>query len=122
MPNAVDGILNGVSCTSQTSCVAVGSKQNHLNLDVPLIEVWNGLAWSRVLDVTPFLGSVLDFAAVSCSSPTWCVAIGPGPLQSGPHAVQWNGITWSALTLPNLSTDTLNGVSCTSQNLVRRRG
>src|SRR5436190_7774794 len=58
-------------------------------------------------------------SAVSCSSPTFCVAVGTyvAP-KSGPKTLveRWDGQRWSILASPN-ATDPfgsqLNGVSCT---------
>ncbi len=42
-------VLNGVSCSSSTSCVAVGSESSS-EQSVTLVETWNGTDWSIVLE------------------------------------------------------------------------
>jgi IPT/TIG domain len=81
--------LQGISCTSASSCVAVGN----------VIEQWNGTTWS----VVP--SPAASLAAVSCTSTSFCMAVGTNIIE------QWNGTTWSTVPSP---TGHLNGVSCTS--------
>jgi len=60
--------LDGVSCTTSTSCVAVGSSDN------PLIETWNGTKWSK--EASPNKGIGGSLGAVSCITLTKCVGAG----------------------------------------------
>jgi hypothetical protein len=93
--------LNGVSCTSATSCTAVGSS------NATLVERWDSSTWT--IQTTPSGGSL---NGVSCTSPTVCTAVGSGGL-----AERWDGSTWTILTIPTPSGATginLSGVSCTS--------
>ena len=41
-------VLNGVSCTSASSCGAVGYYVNNLGLSQTLAERWNGTSWTKV--------------------------------------------------------------------------
>jgi hypothetical protein len=43
-----DAELSGVSCTSRTQCVAVGSYRTGSVTGAPLVEAWNGARWSFV--------------------------------------------------------------------------
>jgi hypothetical protein len=88
-PNPGDAQLAGVSCATRTSCTAVG----HSNTfgpaaPVALAERWNGKKWS--IQPTPNAhtpsGSLL--IAVSCPSPTACIAVGSG--QRGALIEQWD--------------------------------
>jgi IPT/TIG domain len=80
--------LSGISCTSASSCVAVGN----------VIEQWNGSAWSS----TP--GPTAGLKGVSCATASFCVAVGN-------VIEQWNGSAWSVVPSP---TGSLSAVSCTS--------
>lgn len=111
-PNAFgaqSGALNGVSCPADAGkfCVAVGYDirfPTSAPISGALAEVWNGTGWK----VTPTPGTVEDdFYSVSCSSPTFCMAVGPG------IADAWNGKTWSVTPNP-LPSAPLRTVSCSS--------
>lgn len=97
--------LNAVSCSSATSCVAVGGG---------LIESWNGSIWS--LSANPDTSDAMLFG-VSCTSPKACVVVG-NSIVSGTHTVIESlaaGI-WSVMPSPNApnvsSNNFLNAVSC----------
>ena len=55
-------------------------------------------------------------SAVSCASPSMCVAVGSyidsNGNPAGTLAELWNGSSWSLLTTPKLPAATLDGVSC----------
>jgi hypothetical protein len=121
--------LNGVSCTSATACVAVGSTArggdgpSTLSF-APLAEMWDGSSWSVVPTPTPphFTGSQLR--AVSCASANACVAVGFSLLgderrtrKMTAFAERWDGLKWTLLTLAKVSKakfTQLLGVSCTA--------
>jgi hypothetical protein len=63
-----------VSCGSADSCTAVGSLQAGGPL-TPLIEHWNGKAWSVTPSAVPALGQV-TLTGVSCTRATVCTAVG----------------------------------------------
>jgi hypothetical protein len=105
-------LLDGVSCTSSTSCVAVGSYQPN---DQTLIESWNGSTWSIV--ASPNQGTESDLSAVSCTSSTRCVAVGRYSYSSATQTLveSWNGSTWTVVASPDHSGyNTLSAVSCIS--------
>jgi hypothetical protein len=93
--------LTGVSCTSVTTCTAVGN-YNGSTGGVPFAEQWNGTTWT-VQTVSGPAGAALN--AVSCTSPTACTAVGG-------FATRWNGTTWTMQTIP--AGTGLAAVSCTS--------
>lgn len=105
--------LSGVSCSSATSCVAVGDVINGADRQVTLAEHWNGHVW-RVL-TTPSPGPELNvLSAVSCPRANRCMAVGYYD-SAGQHqalAEQWNGTGWTTLAVPH--TGQLSGVSCTA--------
>lgn len=103
---AIAGSFIGSSCADASHCEAVGyvaELQAGEIHDVPLAERWDGTEWV-VQAVPPPAGaqfSVLN--AVSCASPTACVATGsfetPG-VSSGVFAEYWNGSAWTLGSMP----------------------
>jgi len=95
--------LNSVSCLSQNFCMAVGQYRSP-DLGVhPLIERWDGSAWSIVSNTT---GNDA-LRSVSCASTSSCVAVGDESLIE-----RWDGSAWTVMTSPVIGT--LQGVSCTA--------
>ena len=82
--------MTGVSCTSTTSCIAVGNRTTR----------WNGKTWSNISS-SPSGGDV------SCTSATSCVSAG------GASAASWNGTSWSPIPSPNPDGQ-LVAISCVS--------
>ena len=105
--------LNGVSCVSATSCMAVGEYVRGSEWRT-LIESWNGSTWSLSSSPNPGTGDYLY--GVSCVSATSCKAVGFYSNGSRTLIESWNGHTWSLSSSPNLGTiyNRLNGVSCVS--------
>jgi hypothetical protein len=72
-------ILSGVSCTSRTTCIAVGVNKSESLSGLKthagtLIEQWNGTRWSIIGSPNPTrLGTLYG---ASCTTPTTCVAVG----------------------------------------------
>jgi hypothetical protein len=125
-----DSTLSSVSCVGSTFCVAVGAESPTVTVTAttvgavnatPLIEQWNGSAWSVV--PAPTTGET-GLSSVSCVSASFCVATGIGVTSTagGKDVVvttiveQWNGSTWSAsrLTPPATVIRLTPAVSCTS--------
>jgi len=137
LESPVSNDLNGVSCVSPTFCEAVGVSSGDPSA---LPEVWNGSAWKLQADGTlramfysvscvssTFCEAVGDggarwngtawidqgmpaddYQSVSCSSATFCVAVGPV------DAAEWNGTSWTAITLPDANSASYVSVSCAS--------
>lgn len=78
---AIDSSLNGVSCTTPTDCVAVGSWSNGTGSD-SLVEIWNGLAWWPVESPSPSEATSTVLEGVSCAGPI-CSAFGHSYNSSG---------------------------------------
>jgi hypothetical protein len=105
----VDNYLQGVSCTSGTFCMAVGSTYFGNAFDKTLAETWSGTSWSVTPTPTPDVEDQL--LGVSCTSPTFCMAVGS-------VIEEWNGSSWSVAANPMApSTASLTGVSCTSVDM-----
>jgi RHS repeat-associated protein len=110
--------LYGVSCTSATSCTAVGFSYTSGSVQQSLIETWNGTSGSIVTGPTSSLNNSL--ASVSCTSASACTAGGRtfNSAGTGQTLVQsWNGTAWSNVPSPNTGSslhDWFTAVSCTS--------
>ncbi len=112
--------LTGVSCSSVTACIAVGSSFSRASdSDVTLAERWNGTTWKLQSTPNPAGAVASSLASVSCSSAVACTAVGSfeGSSDLFSLAEAWNGTAWALETTPNAATTTgsvLDGVSCTS--------
>jgi hypothetical protein len=120
-PGSATNVLNGVSCLSSSSCVAVGSQSPSPGQSQVLVEAWDGTAWT--LSSAPDPGSATDaLNAVSCNSGlsgTLCVAVGDDTNTGGLTQAlieTGDGTTWTqaAAQQPGSASDVLNAVSCVS--------
>jgi hypothetical protein len=137
-----DSALGPVSCVSASWCMALGAADNGENaggtalLDAAsFAESWNGSGWATSA-IAPAPGGTAVMVGVSCTSPTFCLAVGavgqpPGPTPASPlgsvlapHARPlaelWNGTTWAvapALHPAGKMYADLSGVSCLSRRL-----
>lgn len=111
--------FTGVACTSAANCWAVGVSTSSAGVTSPLIEHWNGAAWS-VVSSPNLPGSTDTFLnGPSCTVPANCWAVGGAVTSSNqkPIAEHWNGTKWSLIVLPapsGLPNNGLASVSCTS--------
>ena len=113
-----DNYLNGVSCSTPTSCVAVGSLGT--STSQTLAELWNGTTWSIVPspNTSSTVANVLN--NVTCTNPSFCMAVGYDDTGSSPPSLieMWDGTAWSIVSgpstsVPNSDENFLYGVSCT---------
>jgi hypothetical protein len=115
--------LAGVSCFSDTKCVAVGNFENAAKHVLSFADVWNGQRWSltRTPNVTGKKQSI--FEGASCPSATRCMAVGvavnPGQRQ---FAEKWSGGRWRLTTLPRRKHSGLIGVSCPTTSMCMASG
>ena len=106
--------LLDVSCTSVTSCLAVGYYDS-TSSSGPLVLAFDGSTWT--LAATPIIPNSDNVYpdSVSCSTATSCMATGSYFENSvqGLFIASWDGVSWTLLTLPNLSSQTdLGGIDC----------
>jgi hypothetical protein len=96
---AVVSVLDGISCTSTTACMAVGSAAGRA-----LAETWNGATWSLVSAPSPDTTAYTELDSVACSSSSDCQAVGYNhDTTVGADitlAETWTGATWSIVTTP----------------------
>lgn len=108
--------LYSVSCGSATSCVAVGMYNDAAEFSYGLIDTlsngkWtaldapeparDGLGAKRGTDDNSFQAA--DLSAVTCNSPTYCMAVGDYKDAKGvewPLVVNFSGAKWQALSVP----------------------
>jgi len=100
--------FSSVSCVSASFCMAVGSYAGASNQS-GLVSEWNGTAWTLLTAPTPSadpdnpnstVDNVLD--SVSCTSTTFCAAVGDQSGDGEPLAEEWNGSSWSIVATPDV--------------------
>ena len=110
--------LLAISCSSVTSCFAVG-----VSFTGALAERWDGVSWTIVDLPNPRGADGAELDGVSCTSPTDCAAVGSASIASGsgliieddssPLGEHWNGTSWTIDTgLSASSIPFLIGVVC----------
>jgi hypothetical protein len=113
---AGDNRLYGVTCTSASACVAVGSYGSVTGPDQTLVESWDGRSWSII--PSPNQGTVNNrLLSVDCSAPNACVAVGDTSnlLLDQTLIESWDGTSWSMVPSPTGATDGfLASVTCSS--------
>lgn len=112
--------LTAVHCTTTSECTAVGNYDDGTGTQTPLIERWNGSAWSLQSATAPSgaLGTYLT--GVQCSSSSVCTAVGTYIDSLGVQktlALRWASGRWAVQSTPNPSgfvSASLSSISCTS--------
>jgi MYXO-CTERM domain-containing protein len=127
-PNSAPGrnnYLGSVTCTSATDCWTVGRSTTTTDTErQPLILRWDGQSWS-VVSVSPADTSAARsdaLEAVSCVSPSECMAVGHSNVDGRylAFAMRWNGTDWLQVPVPlrqdtelfYVPSDILYDVSC----------
>ena len=125
-PNEGDSSwFNAVSCSSATSCLAVGGFDTLSGRSLPLAAKWNGASWSLV--PVPTTGSLAalsagaDLIGLACATASHCEAVGwyTSKTVTLPLALGWNGNAWSFQKVPEASNEAakspyLFAISCPS--------
>jgi hypothetical protein len=123
--------LVAVSCPSATACTAVGFYYPGDGLPAPVVERWNGTAWTgQAVPTVPcriIIGQgcagpppSISLDGVSCATTEACTAVGDvetGTDTTADVALLGNGSTWTVQptpTPPAGSSTSLNAVSCPS--------
>lgn len=115
-------ILNHLSCTSRSYCLAVGNAEGGFRDAVftkPVVTEWNGRKWSVL--PPPKLSSGYSFSGVSCSGNDECNAIAdtatlPAMINGNAVVVQHSESGWTVLPAQPASKNTeyqYQGISCT---------
>ena len=72
---AINSYLNGVSCSSATDCLAIGTYTNGSG-EMPLAERWDGTKWAAQSPANPEAQQRIFLNGVSCTSSIACMASG----------------------------------------------
>src|SRR5712691_9038112 len=120
--------INRLSCTSASSCWAVGTYGTKGLSDTTFLNQalrWNGHKWSKVTTPNPdgtASGDNNVFNGVTCSAANNCWAVGTrGDSVEIGEALHWTGTKWSLVKTPtpggtaNGDQTDLNDVRCVSQ-------
>jgi hypothetical protein len=120
-----DSELNSVSCVSASDCVAVGMKGDLSTAGYrgqPLVEIWNGRAWSIGNNPNPS-GWYAQLSSVSCPSAGTCIGVGAqsgtqnGRSVTRPVAELISGSISAPITgLDSSLPVVFQGVSCANEN------
>ena len=103
---ATKASLHDVSCAAANDCWAVGESQESGKEPTSLAERWNGSAWTIQAMPEPTKG----LSTISCSSTTWCMAVGDGL-----GVERWNGSAWAKqIAASPGGAATLKGIFCKS--------
>src|SRR5262249_50567579 len=124
---ALENWYTGVSCTSATSCMAVGVADN--GGPKVMAARWTGAIW-KLEPPQPSDQPRDELTGVSCVSDKLCFAVGdktmfPPTLHPRTLVEKWNGTAWSILDSPNASgvdSSVLEGVSCPEPGVCRSVG
>jgi len=111
--------FGGISCTSVAHCMAVGSPPAAGGYTYPggdsagvVAEQESGAGWVLLSTPTPagvyyfgidMLGAADGLEAVSCTSPTSCMAVGSADISSSSAEQlieRWNGVSWTIQATP----------------------
>jgi hypothetical protein len=125
---AVNTSLSSVSCTSATTCMAVGRFDFYDGIicgydQCPggvLVERWDRRRWS--IQPAPEARGLYSLDQVSCASVRTCMAVGTvfSRGRPSPFAARWNGQGWINEAMPTprraVLAPALTGLSCTSSN------
>jgi hypothetical protein len=99
--------LASVSCTSATSCIAVGNWVTGGTSGEfrTLVETWNGVSWAFVPSPRPDTLGGVWLSGVSCVSISSCAAVGDYATSAGDQLTlveSFDGSTWSIVVSPNV--------------------
>ena len=115
--------LDGVSCTSASSCVAVGVSYATpgSTVSTDAAETWNGTTWvATPAPPVPATATSSQLLGISCVSATFCIAVGSyerGRASTVELSERWNGTSWSRLPISppsEVRISQLRSVSCAS--------
>jgi hypothetical protein len=75
-PGYEHNILQGVSCPTSESCIAVGHYIKKTKKEVTLGYSWNGKEWSLQATKNPETAEATTLEAISCTTKENCIAVG----------------------------------------------
>lgn len=114
--------LFGVSCTSSSQCMAVGSRVTTGTRTDTLAQAWSGGRWHVLTTPNPKAARTSYLDEVSCRSASWCMAVGSSTSKAHGTAAlaqAWNGSRWRLTTsaVPSgARASELFDISCSSRS------
>jgi hypothetical protein len=124
-----NGQVQAVSCPSVGACTAVGYYLDPAGHYVPLAQAWNGSSWTQQAVPSPAGAQVPGLDGVSCTSASFCEAVGITDESVLSDAVGfaelWNGSSWSLQSVPSPAGATsvlLKAVSCVTASFCEAVG
>ena len=120
-PGVNGDAVNALSCSSTSSCWAVGLQVDADSHAQTLVELWDGTAWHVVPspNVSATVNLLFD---VTCVTATDCWAVGLADSSSGLNqtlAEHWDGSSWSVVPTADVGatqSDSLLSVQCPASN------
>jgi hypothetical protein len=114
----------GISCTSPSGCIGVGSWTPIRVQQSALAELWNGQSWRDQFISGPTGEDTAGLSGVSCVAAKGCEAVGswsaqPDGIPRMTVAESYNGSAWVQQATPNpagSSQSQLDAVSCVPQS------
>jgi hypothetical protein len=112
-------VLNAVTCTSATDCVAVGQYYGSTSRWQTLIEHWDGSSWTIAISPNGLIDQHNYLNGLTCVSSSDCWAVGYylNGLANQTLIEHWNGTIWTMVLSANtdpMRENILSGVTCTS--------
>jgi len=99
-------IYQSVYCSASNDCHAVGASSGSSTTIVH----WDGSTWSRIIPIGTTAKTALRGVHCDSSNDCWTVGSNTG----GGIFYQWNGSTWTGVSVSTLTGFTFNGVFCNS--------
>jgi hypothetical protein len=114
--------LFSVSCSSVTSCTAVGDHTPRAGGTLPLAERWIDGAWSIQQAASPAHAKDIILSGVSCATATVCTAVGNFTRAGSrlPLAERWTNGAWSIQPTPSpahAKDIVLSAISCATPTI-----
>jgi hypothetical protein len=116
--------LLAVDADSSKDAWAGGEYENSSGVEEPLMERWDGTAWSQVAvpDAGPDGGELLSVVAISPDD-----AYAAGETRTGPQSFRgildhWDGSSWTAVSAPDVADASASAVAATSASDVWLEG
>ena len=112
-----------LSCTSPTRCAVVGMvaplSASSTSAISTVAQVWNGSSWQSTKWTGPKGSTTALLLGVSCTSASYCVAVGAAGTSNTAAAASlvWNGTSWSTVYPPSVAKGLISmfsDVSCTA--------
>jgi hypothetical protein len=115
--------LSSIDCLTVSHCTAVGNQTKDGNWK-PLVEVWNGTAWTVQPSPDPAGDSAASLDDIVCHSRTWCMATGTRTVKSTNQNVtlaeSWNGTRWTSqptVNQPDSTGTNIESLACPTTSM-----